>query len=405
MRREEFVPASRGVLFDGSLRPAARALFLKVALEARACGYLEVPGPDPLHVVLQRSLGDTAREWRAALTELTRGPRPRLVEERDADGVRILVVQDWAGRGELSELMEDVDDGDESPDERRRRMARERQARRRGSVTESVTSVTESVTRHAASVTGQRDSVTESVTGSVTCHADVTPPSHTLPSLSDPQDQERDPEHTGGRERDARASERDSERDTERDSHAASVTESVTKPPRRKPEQPLPEDWQPTEAHRKIAAEQGVSVETEAAKMRDWAAAGAHRARDWDARFRLWLRNATPRLVSPLPIPDSWEPSQDTIAKARASDPAFGDPSVEVARFREWARSKGERAADWDARFVAACASRARTRPPAHARPGRVVQSAEGAILRPPPPLPEGSGADLLAAWDAGMEA
>lgn len=57
----------------------------------------------------------------------------------------------------------------------------------------------------------------------------------------------------------------------------------------------LPDDWTPNDTHRRIAAERGIDVETEAEQMRDWAAAGGQTAKDWDARFRNWLRKARPQ--------------------------------------------------------------------------------------------------------------
>lgn len=59
----------------------------------------------------------------------------------------------------------------------------------------------------------------------------------------------------------------------------------------------LPDDWSPTEKHRELASERGLDVEYEAEKMRDWAlsATGSKGlSRNWDARFRNWLRKAEP---------------------------------------------------------------------------------------------------------------
>ena len=54
----------------------------------------------------------------------------------------------------------------------------------------------------------------------------------------------------------------------------------------------LPADWVPRRDEESMAAASGVSAEAEAAKMRDWAAAKGETARDWDARFRNWIRRA-----------------------------------------------------------------------------------------------------------------
>lgn len=56
----------------------------------------------------------------------------------------------------------------------------------------------------------------------------------------------------------------------------------------------LPADWQPTDAHRELAAERGIDCDREADAMRDWAADKGATGKDWDARFRNWLRRATP---------------------------------------------------------------------------------------------------------------
>lgn len=63
--------------------------------------------------------------------------------------------------------------------------------------------------------------------------------------------------------------------------------------------QDLPDSWQPseTEANRdaeREARQRGVSIELELAKMRDWNKAGGPPCKDWDARWRNWLRQAKP---------------------------------------------------------------------------------------------------------------
>jgi hypothetical protein len=57
---------------------------------------------------------------------------------------------------------------------------------------------------------------------------------------------------------------------------------------------PLPADWRPNDDHRALAAERGIDANLEATKMRDWAAAEGKVGKDWDARFRNWLRTARP---------------------------------------------------------------------------------------------------------------
>ena len=73
------------------------------------------------------------------------------------------------------------------------------------------------------------------------------------------------------------------------------------KPPRAKRATPLPEDWQPNEAHLALAVERGVNAGEELEKFRDWAAANGATKKDWDATFRNWLRNARPTNVRQLP--------------------------------------------------------------------------------------------------------
>ena len=64
----------------------------------------------------------------------------------------------------------------------------------------------------------------------------------------------------------------------------------------------LPDDWQPSDAHRQLAAERGVDLDEEAAKFRDWCAANGATKKDWEATFRNWIRNArvAPGNVRPI---------------------------------------------------------------------------------------------------------
>lgn len=67
------------------------------------------------------------------------------------------------------------------------------------------------------------------------------------------------------------------------------------KPKRKAPAVPLPDDWEPSQAHRDLAAELGVDCDAEAAKMRDWALAKDERKVRWGAAFSGWLRRAGER--------------------------------------------------------------------------------------------------------------
>ena len=70
------------------------------------------------------------------------------------------------------------------------------------------------------------------------------------------------------------------------------TSKEVTVSPRRSPEKPLPDDWQPTATHEAKAAELRLNVHAESEKFRDHAAANDRRARDWNAAFRVWLTKA-----------------------------------------------------------------------------------------------------------------
>ena len=65
---------------------------------------------------------------------------------------------------------------------------------------------------------------------------------------------------------------------------------------RKAPAKRLPEDWAPTDAHRKKAAGLGVDLELEADRFRLHAEANDRRAVRWDAAFSMWLSKATPPL-------------------------------------------------------------------------------------------------------------
>ena len=54
----------------------------------------------------------------------------------------------------------------------------------------------------------------------------------------------------------------------------------------------IPDTWQPKPGHHELAHELHVDVKSEAQKMRDWALSKGATGKDWDARFRNWLRRA-----------------------------------------------------------------------------------------------------------------
>lgn len=54
----------------------------------------------------------------------------------------------------------------------------------------------------------------------------------------------------------------------------------------------VPADWQPSEAHQRLATSLRVNLSVEAEQFRDYHAAKGSTFKDWDAAFRTWLRNA-----------------------------------------------------------------------------------------------------------------
>lgn len=54
----------------------------------------------------------------------------------------------------------------------------------------------------------------------------------------------------------------------------------------------MPIEWEPNAKHHEIAAEDGLSIDRELERFRDYCEANAKTYADWDAGFRTWLRNA-----------------------------------------------------------------------------------------------------------------
>lgn len=65
-----------------------------------------------------------------------------------------------------------------------------------------------------------------------------------------------------------------------------------TRRKRRSPALPLPENWEPSDAHAEKADTLGVDLEAEVEKFRNHAAANDRRQRDWSAAFHNWLLTA-----------------------------------------------------------------------------------------------------------------
>lgn len=102
---------------------------------------------------------------------------------------------------------------------------------------------------------------------------------------------------------------------------------------------PLPDDWQPNPAHQQLAAELGVDCQDQADRMRDWAKAKGETGKDWDARFRNWLRKAPElgqhpaRASPPNGVPERLTAAEQrtqrnraNIASARAKREQMGHP-------------------------------------------------------------------------------
>lgn len=78
---------------------------------------------------------------------------------------------------------------------------------------------------------------------------------------------------------------------------------------RKKPSTTIPEDWKPTAAHQKYAAEGNLDLSTEAFKFRNHAGMVDRRVVNWNLAFTNWLANAKPvshvRAVGDL-RPEGW---------------------------------------------------------------------------------------------------
>ncbi|MEY1661566.1 hypothetical protein [Isoalcanivorax beigongshangi] len=54
----------------------------------------------------------------------------------------------------------------------------------------------------------------------------------------------------------------------------------------------LPDDFEPNEANRRVAAEQGVSISEQLPQFSDYHRAKGSTMKDWHAALNTWLRNA-----------------------------------------------------------------------------------------------------------------
>jgi hypothetical protein len=83
---------------------------------------------------------------------------------------------------------------------------------------------------------------------------------------------------------------------------------------------PIPEDWQPTDAHRKIATEERVDCDRQARLFRDSALTKARKYVDWDAAFRNWLRSPYAEKTQNQPVtdPSQLPPVEDSWMRRRS---------------------------------------------------------------------------------------
>lgn len=106
-------------------------------------------------------------------------------------------------------------------------------------------------------------------------------------------------------------------------------------PKRSKPRRRLPDDWAPTDAHRKYAAEHGIDIDHEVGQFRAHAESKDRQQADWDAAFRTWLGNEVkwdrPRQTQAVPTADGFQ--LPTAPKEIIDNP---DPTVYV----RWARAQ-----------------------------------------------------------------
>ena len=80
---------------------------------------------------------------------------------------------------------------------------------------------------------------------------------------------------------------------------------------RKRPAAAIPDDWQPTDAHRKYAAEKRIDLDRESFKFRNHAVANDRRQVNWNASFTTWLANSVdfaPRTTAKTRAPGDQRP-------------------------------------------------------------------------------------------------
>ncbi len=73
----------------------------------------------------------------------------------------------------------------------------------------------------------------------------------------------------------------------------------------------LPDGWEPTDAHRGYAAANNLLIEDELARFRDHHLAKGSIMKDWDAAFRLWMRNSVKWAKPTTPEPPKYLPDTE----------------------------------------------------------------------------------------------
>ncbi|MEV6432878.1 helix-turn-helix domain-containing protein [Nocardia sp. NPDC051463] len=91
----------------------------------------------------------------------------------------------------------------------------------------------------------------------------------------------------------------------------SSVARTPDKPSRKKPAIRLPDDWEPTAAHREFAAKRGLDLDAEARKFRLHAEENDRRVVVWNSAFSRWLESARPRPVVTSGVSESGRLWQD----------------------------------------------------------------------------------------------
>lgn len=93
---------------------------------------------------------------------------------------------------------------------------------------------------------------------------------------------------------------------------------------RKRPAKALPDDWQPTDEHRRRCADERIDIDRAVAKFKAHAEANDRRQANWNAAFTQWLLNEKPSVATPAPRhyqrPDELERPPDGLSDEEMSD-------------------------------------------------------------------------------------